>query len=136
MPQDEFIEELIIYINQEFYQFKTCDVMLQNLVEPLQLLILNDRYLKNEPVTEGLDFSCIRDVLFRYNTRNLVEFFGIKENAFLYMFYYEKLGPRNAKDQKDVDPVKLETEMKELYDEALKYVPGEDPSFYLTSDSS
>lgn len=121
MSQPDFLELLDSYIKKEFYQFED-KFDISSLQKPLQLLVLCDRYNKNEPVTVGLDFSIVRDVLQKFNTRNLLDFFGCKEYAFLYLYFFEKTGIEIAKAQKDVDRDKLLQEMRNLYDEAEKYV--------------
>lgn len=130
MSQETFSDLMKTYITKEFYEFKNCNVMFEGLQNALTKLILCDRYNKGEPVTQGLDFEVVRNTLQKFNTRNLLEFFGEKEYAFLYMFYYEKAGLKDAIAQKDVDSDKLIDEMQALYDEALKYVPKGDPFFY------
>jgi len=111
-----------VYIQVEFKGFETYKSTLESLEGPLKQLILCDRYNKQEPVTENLDFTAVRNVLHKFNTRYLLEFFGQKENAFLYMFYYESRASSDVKLQKDVDEDKLIAEMKTLYKEAEKYV--------------
>ena len=130
MTQEEFLSLLSVYIDKEFYQFSEYTALIENLVLPLQKLILCDRYNKGEPVTDNIDFEVVRNVLHKFNTRHLLEFFGQKEFAFLYKFYFEKQGIKDAQQQTDVDTEKLVDELKALYDEASTYVPESDNSFY------
>merc|ERR1711964_644099 len=61
----------------------------------------------NEPITEGLDFTIIRSVLNKFNTRNLLNFFSEKANSLLFVHYYEKNREEDAYGQSDVEPEKL-----------------------------
>lgn len=88
----------------------------------LKTLILWDRYNKNEPIIEGLDFEIIRNVLNKFNTRNLLNFFSDKANSLLFVHYYERNWENDAARQPDVDPQKLLGEMVALYEEADKYM--------------
>lgn len=92
------------------------------LEESLKTLILCDRYNKQEPIIEGLDFTILRNVLNKFNTRNLINFFGDKCYSLLFVHYFEKNGQYDAYNQGDVEPTKLIEEMQMLYDEADKYV--------------
>ena len=47
----------------------------ENILEALETIILCDRYNKSEKVTEGLNFDEIRNLLNKYNSKNLKEFF-------------------------------------------------------------
>jgi DNA integrity scanning protein DisA with diadenylate cyclase activity len=112
-----FIQKEFKYLNEyneyiEFIQLK----------ESLRTLILCDRYKKQEPIIQGLDFDIIRNVLNRFNTRHLIEFFVTKSNALLYVHYFEQMGEKDAKRQNDVEESKLIQEMQNLYDEADKYL--------------
>lgn len=126
MPSDKFDELLDNYIQKEFKDINGYDTIIGNVHLPLKQLILCDRYNKGEPVTRGIDFDVVRNALHKFNTRNLLEFFGQVEFAFLFMYYYEKQGEIDAQEQKDVDSTKLISEMEALYEEAGKYVPRRD----------
>jgi hypothetical protein len=88
----------------------------------LKTLILCDRYNKNEPIIDGLNFAIIRNVLNKFNTRNLLNFYSDKANSLLFVHYYERNCENDAVKQPDVDPQKLLGEMKALYEEADKYM--------------
>ena len=92
------------------------------LEEWLKTLILWDRYNKNEPIIEGLQFEIVRNVLNKFNTRNLIEFLSDKSYALLFLNYFEKASERDWFTQREVDPDRLMQEMMTLYDEADKYV--------------
>lgn len=92
------------------------------LEEWLKTLILWDRYNKWEPIIEGLEFEIVRNVLNKFNTRNLIEFLSDKSYALLFVNYFEKASETDWLTQREVDPDRLKQEMKALYDEADKYV--------------
>jgi len=91
------------------------------LIDSLKTIILWDRYNKREPIIDGLNFDTLRNVLNKFNTRNLLEFFSEKAYALLYVNYFEKQGEADANDQDDVEPDKLYGEMNALFSEADKY---------------
>ena len=88
----------------------------------LKVVILCDRYNKQESIIEGLDFTVLRNVLNKFNTRNLLNFLSQESNAFLFVHYFEAEGRNNAENQSDVEVDKLFKELQALYDEADKYV--------------
>lgn len=92
------------------------------LEEWLKTLILWDRYNKWEPIIEGLQFEIVRNVLNKFNTRNLIEFLSDKSYALLFVNYFEKASENDCLNQREIDPERLKQEMKTLYDEADKYV--------------
>jgi len=117
-------EAISIFIFDEFpylTKYKEFAEFIQ-LAESLKIIILWDRYNKNEPITEGLDFTIIRSVLNKFNTRNLLNFFSEKANSLLFVHYYEKNREEDAYGQSDVEPEKLLEEMQALYEEANKYL--------------
>ena len=93
-----------------------------NLLETLKTLILSDRYNKNEPIIEGLDFEVVRQTLYNFNTRNLLNFFSTKGFSFLFFHYFERWGRRDAENQTDIEPDIFFKEMQELYNESEKYL--------------
>jgi len=58
----------------------------------------------------------------KFNTRNLLNFFSERSNAYLFIHYFELSGDTDAKSQNDVEYSKLQGEMEALYGEADKYV--------------
>ena len=92
------------------------------LEECLKTLILWDRYNKSEPIIEGLQFEIVRNVLNKFNTRNLIDFLSDKSYALLFLNYYEKAAERDWFTQEEAEPERLIQEMRALYDEEDKYV--------------
>ena len=63
-------------------------------------------------------------MFFINSTRGIfLNFFGQKENAFLFMHYFDKKSERDINTQNDVDKDKLTSEMEALNEEAEKYIP-------------
>ena len=60
--------------------------------ESMKTLILCDRYNKGESIVKGLDFDPIRNVLNKYNTKNLNIFMSNVSNSFLYLHFFKKSG--------------------------------------------
>lgn len=144
---NDFFKE---YVNQE--QIFTFNAMKDNIeegdkvtaierivswgiIEPLQLLILWDRYRKLEKATEGMDFNASRSLLNHYNQKNLQQFLSSPANWLLTALYLKRAcyvdssNPTQHKDnewlkQKDVDPQKLMKEMKFLYKSSLEKLPS------------
>mmetsp|Transcript_3946 Transcript_3946/g.3703 ORF Transcript_3946/g.3703 Transcript_3946/m.3703 type:complete len:125 (-) Transcript_3946:35-409(-) len=87
----------------------------------LKIIILCDRYNKKEDIITGLDFTVLRNVLNKFNTRNLINFYSEGSFAFLFMHYYENFSEKDAMEQNDVEPDKLKEELQVLYHEANKY---------------
>ena len=84
-----------------------CEGLLSQVYESLKIIILCDRYNKNEPALRNLDFTLIRNVLNRYNTKNLTSFLSIPANSYLFIHFFLKFGETSSKQQKDVDSEKL-----------------------------
>lgn len=101
----------------------------------LKTIILWDRYNKKEDIISGLDFTALRNVLNKFNTRHLINFFSEHSYAFLYIHYYEFFAKNDISTQKDVEPAKLRQEMLNLYQEANKYTSLQLDSFrtFLTT---
>jgi len=95
----------------------------------LKIIILWDRYNKKEDIISGLDFTTLRNVLNKFNTRNLINFFSEHSYALLYIHFYEFFDKNDISTQKDVEPVKLNQEMLNLYQEANKYTSLQLDSF-------
>lgn len=89
----------------------------------LETIILCDRYNKNEKVTEGLDFDEIRNLLNKYNSKNLKDFFKNTAHAFLYSHYYRLSSKDDVKAQSHVDQEKLYKQMESLFKKSLKALP-------------
>lgn len=119
---DQYFRE---YVDIEFSNNKDTLEMLgkEQLVVSLQTIILCDRYNKNEKVTEGLDFDEIRNLLNKYNSKNLKEFFMNHSHAFLYAHYYRMSSAEDVKNQGHVDEDKLIKQMESLFKKSVKALP-------------
>mmetsp|Transcript_39266 Transcript_39266/g.45038 ORF Transcript_39266/g.45038 Transcript_39266/m.45038 type:complete len:127 (-) Transcript_39266:25-405(-) len=95
----------------------------EQLRDALKVIILCERYNKKERISEGLNFTPLRNVLHKYNTRNLSEFISEIPNAYLYTHFYLKNGKQASENQQDVNSVKLNQSMRRLMKEALKHLP-------------
>ena len=73
----------------------------------MKLIILCDRYNKDEPIIKELDFTIIRNVLNKYNSKNLSIFLNQGANAFLFINFFKMGALATSKEQKDVDSDKL-----------------------------
>lgn len=105
------------YVDHEFKNFpQTVNFFgAQCLATSLQTLILCDRYKKNEPVTEGLDFEEIRMLLNKYNSKLMKEFLDKPIHAFLFSHYYKINSIKDAHEQRHVDSGRLMTQMSKIY---------------------
>lgn len=105
------------YVDHEFKNFpQTVNFFgAQSLATSLQTIILCDRYKKNEPVTEGLNFDDIRVLLNKYNTKLMKEFLGKPIHAFLFSHYYRTNSIKDAQEQRHVDSSRLMTQMSKIY---------------------
>lgn len=124
LSYEEMDEAISRFIKTEFKYLNDYGEYVEfiQLKESLKTLILCDRYNKQEPIIQGLNFDVVRNVLNRFNTRHLIEFFSDKSYALLYVHYFEQQGEKDAKRQTDVEESKLIQEMQNLYDEADKYL--------------
>ncbi|CAI2373170.1 unnamed protein product [Moneuplotes crassus] len=93
--------------------------------DALKTIIFCDRYQKKEAISEGLNFSILRNVLHKYNTRNLIDFLSDASNSFVYTHYFLKEGKNAAYEQSDNDSDKLLSRMRHLMKEASNYLPSE-----------
>ncbi|CAI2373913.1 unnamed protein product [Moneuplotes crassus] len=93
--------------------------------DALKTIIFCDRHKKKEDISEGLDFVPLRNVLHKYNTRNLIEFLSDASNSFLYTHFFLKDGKKSANEQSDNDAGKLLSRMRHLMKESLNYLPSE-----------
>jgi len=73
--------------------------LLNQVYHSLKIIILCDRYNKGEYVLKNLDFTLIRNVLNRYNTKNLTAFLSIAANSFLFIHFYNQFGDKSSKLQ-------------------------------------
>lgn len=119
---DEYFRE---YVEVEFARNKDTMTFIgkEQLVTALETIILCDRYNKNEKVTEGLDFDEIRNLLNKYNSKNLKEFFQNIAHSFLFSHYYRLSSEVDVKSQHHVDREKLGKQMESLFKKSLKPLP-------------
>jgi len=124
---DQYIVE---YIDEEFKHFpKTKDYMgNQKIWVALETIILCDRYKKHEPLTEGLDFDEIRQLLNKYSTKLLKQFLENSIHCFLFIHYYNKSSMEDAHAQKHVSKQKLAGQMTKIYDMCRNNFPSYVPS--------
>ena len=93
--------------------------------DALKTIIFCDRYQKKEAISEGLSFVALRNVLHKYNTRNLIDFLSDASYSFLYTHFFLKEGRNAAFEQQDNDVEKLLGRMRHLMKEASNYLPSE-----------
>ena len=105
--------------NKSTLEFIGKDIM----VLALETIILCDRYNKNEKVIEGLNFDQIRNLLNKYNSKNLKEFFSNIAHAFLFSHYFRLNSEVDVKFQKHVDQEKLSKQMNSLFTKGLMNLP-------------
>lgn len=120
------------FMNQEFgFLFVLLtENDLERIRDGLKTIILCDRYKKKELISEGLDFVPLRNVLHRYNTRNLIEFISDASYAFLYTHFFLKEGRKAVAEQEDVSGEKLTQRMRHLMKESSNYLPSEINSLF------
>ena len=113
------------YIEVEFArnQDTLATIGKDTMVLALETIILCDRYNKNEKVTEGLNFDQIRNLLNKYNSKNLKEFFRNIAHAFLFSHYFRLSSEVDVKAQKHVDQEKLGKQMESLFKKSLLALP-------------
>jgi hypothetical protein len=119
---DQYYRE---YVAKEFdrNQDTLLEIGSQELVLALETIILCDRYAKKERVIEGLDFEEIRNLLNKYNTKNLKEFFKKTAHAFLFSHYFRMNSGSDVKSQSHVDQDKLGKQMESLFKKSLEALP-------------
>lgn len=119
---DQYFRE---YVDIEFERNKDTlkSIGKENMVTALQTIILCDRYNKNELVTEGLDFDQIRNLLNKYNSKNLKDFFKNIAHAFLFSHYHRLRSDVDVQDQGHVDQEKLGKQMESLFVKSLNALP-------------
>ena len=94
-----------------------------NLINALQVIILCDSYNKNERVTDGMDFDEIRNLLNKYNSKNLNSFFKTHAHSFLYSHYFRLSAANDVTNQGHVDQDKLKKQMESLFERSLDFLP-------------
>ena len=66
------------------------------IISSLKMVILCDRYNKDEPIIKSLDFTVIRNVLNKYNSKNLGIFLSEGANAYLFINFFMRGGQQAA----------------------------------------
>ena len=119
---DEYYRE---YVDVEFAnnQDTLLEIGKEQLVSALETIILCDRYNKKEKVIEGLDFDEIRNLLNKYNTKNLKEFFKNTAHAFLFAHYFRMSSQNDVEKQGHVDEEKLGKQMESLFKKSTAALP-------------
>jgi hypothetical protein len=119
---DEYFRE---YVVVEFANNKSTMsfIGVEQLVGALETIILCDRYNKDEKVTDGLNFDEIRNLLNKYNSKNLNSFFQTCSHAFLYSHYFRLSAGKDVTLQNHVDQDKLKKQMESLFDRSVKFLP-------------
>lgn len=98
---------------------------LDRIRDALKTVIFCDRYAKKEAISAGLSFVPLRNVLHKYNTRNLIDFLSDASYSFLYTHFFLKEGKKAANEQSDNDVNKLLARMRHLMKESANYLPTE-----------
>lgn len=119
---DQYFRE---YVVVEFERNKSTMSFIgsEQLVEALETIILCDRYNKDEKVTVGLNFDEIRNLLNKYNSKNLNHFFKTCSHAFLYAHYFKLSAAKDVTTQGHVDQDKLKKQMESLFDRSVTFLP-------------
>jgi hypothetical protein len=117
------INQIIMqFINSEFGTI--LPVLAQNehekLLDSLKVIIFSDRSNKNEPMTNGIDFSVCKNLFGKYTQKTMKIFMKDSANSFLYTHFYLINGRSACFDQKDVDQANYNEQMKKLMLEAFR----------------
>jgi hypothetical protein len=90
MNKEAFDDHLISFMDEVFSDHLELveEDLVETIMEALSVLILKNRQNKKEKITDNLNFSEISELLTSSSSNRIVEFFGRKENAFLYCFFF------------------------------------------------
>ena len=115
------------YVKFEFRKYQNLNnyFNIESILNSLQSLIYWNRYNKNDKATEGLDFEETRNLLSKYNSKRLIEYFSDKSHALLFSHYYSVGSKKDAKKQNHVDKAKLLTQMESLFNSSNEFLPEE-----------
>lgn len=132
MTADEINSYVIRFMNQELGSILriVSKSDLARIRDGLKTIIFCDRYKKREQITEGLSFEPLRNVLHKYNTKNMSNFLSDPSFAFLYTHFFLKNGKKATEEQQEVDSEKLTLSMRHLMKEAFNYLPEEITSIF------
>lgn len=127
MTAEELNTLVCKFMEKELHSF--CSLLTEKDYErtrdALKTIVLCDRYRKKERISEGLDFTPLRNVLHKYNTRNLIELLSDASYSFLFTHFFLMHGQKSSEEQEDVDREKLIQRMRHLMNEASNYLPSE-----------
>jgi hypothetical protein len=132
MTGDEINSYVIKFMKQELGSILriVSESDIARIRDGLKTIIFCDRYKKSEQITEGLNFVPLRNVLHKYNTKNMSKFLSDPSFAFLYTHFFLKHGKKATEEQQEVDKEKLIFSMKKLMKEAFNYLPEEITSLF------
>ena len=115
MSKDKYFSLLKAYMAKEFINFIGNKDFLETWEEPLAILLLCNNTNKTWPSTEGLNFTLIREVLYNFKLKTMNSFLKMQQNAFLYEFYFETAGEKEANRQKEIPSGIYFEEMHRIY---------------------
>ena len=95
---------------------------LEMLLESLKWVIFSDRSNKSEQMTEGIDFSIVKNLFGKYTKKNMITFMNNAANSFLYTHFYLIHGRSAWFEQMDVDQNNFKVQMRNLMIEGFKYL--------------
>ena len=106
------------YIISEFKNYPELQdaTWFENLEKSLSSLVFCNRYNKNEKATKGIDFMQVKNLLGKYNSKRLSEYFSNSANWFLYSHYFTISSKKDVKSQNDVNKEKLAKQMEMLFE--------------------
>lgn len=106
------------YIMSEFKNYPELQdaTWFENLEKSLSSLVFCNRYNKNEKATKGIDFMQVKDLLGKYNSKRLSEYFSNSVNWLLYSHYFTNSSKKDVKSQNDVNKEKLAKQMEMLFE--------------------
>lgn len=117
----EISEMIMKFIELEFSAVLSALTLseLAELQDCLKKVILSDRSNKNEPMIAGTDFTIVKNLFWKYTTKNMKLFLESPANSFLYAHFYLINGRYECFKQTDVDQINLNAQMKKTLLEAF-----------------
>lgn len=90
MTTEELNSIVCKFMEQEFFMLAKIlsEKDYERTRDALKTIILCDRYRKKEKISEGLNYNPLRNVLHKYNTRNLIDFLSDASNSYLYTHFF------------------------------------------------
>ena len=115
----EYAKEEFAYLDQNKLSIKVDD-----LIEPLLLVLHSHRYKKIEEFTKDRDFTIVRDVLYLYSSEAKTRFLNDKWLAFLFCHFHRSNADEfllsNSKGESEIYIQKLKIELQLLQNEAIE----------------